>query len=257
MHCRNRNGISRYRLIFNITSNISPLFTQFQPLRLPVPHEPCATRLPGRRTAPAHWDGSSAKNKLIWFSSDWHACTTFEGFVQLSFVLFNDMEIFTSTPVWSLALLSKYCKPRAAAISDPALGLTTRRSPRSAWHNWLFIALGARSTVLNEKLQIILLKLPWPPGGRQGCLLSLISATFPPSLLQKAMYLPWEAFNSTFMMKEYQIKSGPLNFPLFSHPRTLFLSIKSFFRKWWCYRVQSNTASTRDAPDQAWAIWSA
>ena len=39
----------------------------------------------------------------------------------------------TSTPVWSLALLSKYWRPRAAAASAPALGLTTRRSPRSAW----------------------------------------------------------------------------------------------------------------------------
>ena len=74
-------------------------------------------------------------------------------------------------------------------------------------------------------------KLPWPPGGRQGCLLSLISATFPPILLQKAMYLPWEAFNFTFMMEVVsERKKGSLTFRYLAIPGLYSSQSKVFFR---------------------------
>ena len=138
----------------------------------------------------------------------------------------------TSTPVWSLALLSKYCKPRAAAISDPALGLTTRRSPRSAWYDCLFIAEGARSTVSNltRKIQIILLTnyLGRQEDARDVCWV-WFPQLFHPFFCRRQCIFPEGYQTQRLWWKEYQIKSGPLNFPLFSHPLTLFLPIKRSF----------------------------
>ena len=201
---------------------------QFQPLRLPVPHEPCATRWPGRRTAPAHWDGSKTDLILIRMACLYHFWGLRPSFI-CSVLTSSKRPHLDSSLVFSTAL--KVLQAKGSRHLRPSFG--THYSPVSKVGLVQFIVHCRCNTICSIRFNCIYTTHQVMYLGRQEDARDVCWVWFPqlfhPFFCGRQCIFPGRHLTRRLWWKECQIKREPLNFPLFSHPLTCFIPIKRCF----------------------------